>query len=808
MYNFTTNRPYCETIIYKLTVPVTYVNQGFSFLCMLTGNAALRLNDQVFHLTDKDVILLEPEQYYHLESEATALILELSFEYLFFKDAFSENYKRILCNSFLDTNHAYSTLRTYLAQIALVHYSDIIENRFYLLSNVFHLFHYISSEFIIPVSETENNLNKQQKKLNKIITYIQKNYFRSITLQDLANEMDFTPQYLVKFMKQYLNQTFYEFVNHIRLLAAIDQLKYTDKSIAAIASSCGFPNLPAFQKTFHRSFGIDPTNYRKDLSLLVLPSDSKENSMITEPSLAKDYITNNIRITGYSNSIIESSSAETIIVNASKHKPLVSSWKELINLGFSFNFEKPSFRAHLAELQSELKFKYGRIQGILELIDIYSSDNTTTYTLIKVFRIIDFLRSIQMLPLFELGNKSYSIYKETVHELPSQQSGSDYQQMVEQLLPVLLKNCINRYGFQEVSLWKFELWMEYNTVMTVCETPASYVNRFQFVYETVKSFVPSAKVGGPGFNTFMNISYLEDVLKELLKKHLVPDFISFYLYPYIHPGGSGLTEAGDLQVLLSKDKNIYKRYVDQITLFVHKHFRKQAELYVTEYSSFISSHNYINDSTYQAAFIVKETMDNFAFLQTLGYWLLSDISITYDDAADILFGGNGLVSRDGIKKPSYYAFHFLESLGNHLISKGNHYIVTSNSSRSFQILVYHYGYFNEEYCENQKKFELLRYPSSVFEHLPPLDLTIQLTEIPSGTYIIRQHTLDQGHGSILYEWMRMDTPKDLNNQEINYLKHISVPEIKLYKKEVTDLLEVTCHLNLNDVVLFEIDLYL
>lgn len=805
MYNLTINPQYSEAIIYKLTEPVYYRSTKVIFLCMLTGDAMLSLNTENLDLTDKDVILLRPDEYYNLKSDTSALILELSFDYIFFKETFSGDYDRLLCNSVLDKEHDYSKLRMYIAKIAIVHYSNVFENRFYLLANVYQLFHYLNNEFIASLPTENIPVSKQQLKINKIITYLYRNYYNSLSLQDLALYMDFTPQYLEKLMKQTLNCTFYDFLNQIRLQASLDLLKHSNQSISFISLSCGFPNLSSFQNLFNSKYGISPTTYRENILSQMPQSDTKENAIITD-SLAKDFLTNSIQINNYSNSIIEVSNNMTAVVNITKYKPMNSIWKDLINLGLCNNFERPSFRLHLNILQSELNFKYGRIQGILDIIDTFVSDKITEYNFNKVYRIIDFLRSIHMYPMFELGNKSPTIYKDYKNELPSDIKGSKYNDTINQLLPVFLVNCINRYGFLEVSNWKFELWMEHNDFMTMIEHPSDYVKRFQFVYETIKKYVPGAKVGGPGFNTFISFDYFESLLKELNKNHLIPDFISFYLYPYIRPSGSPYNIKGDLIILLSKDKNIYKKYVDQIKQLVSKYFPAKPELYATEYSSVVYSHNYINDSNYQAAFIIKETLDNFTSLNSFSYWLISDVSIEYEDAVDILFGGNGLISRDGIKKPSYHAFSFLGKLGDCLIAKDNNYIITSSSKGNYQILAYHYCYFNEEYCDDQDKFKLLSFPASAFENLPPINLTIQLKEIPPGTYTIRQHVIDQEHGNVLYTWLRLNTPRDLTHQDIEYLRNVSVPAFHIYKKEVTDMLEISCHLNTNNIILVEIDL--
>lgn len=805
MYKLTTNSQYSHGIIYKVTDPVYYRSEGVTFLCMLSGDAVITLNSKSHYLSDKDVLLFKPKEYYHLKSDTSALILELTFDYVFFKETFSGDYENLTCNSLLDHKHDFIALRMHLAETAMIHYSDTYENRFYLLSNIFQLFHFLNTEFIRTLPEAEEPVSKQQKKINRITSYLQKNYKNTVSLQDLAAYMNFTPQYLERLMKQSLHMTFYDYLNQLRLQAAYDLLDNTTHSLNYIALSCGFSNISSFINSFTLKYGISPAKYKEDKLPEAVPVDSKDASSITA-ALAKDFLTNSIQLHHYSNSLVESSHTVSAIVSVNKYKPYPPVWKDMINLGLCNNFERPSFRSHLSILQSELSFRYGRIQGILDIIDIYHSEDSTNYNFNKLYRVLDFLQTIHMYPHFELGNKSPTIYKDYMDTLPSERKGTQYTSKLKKLLPIFLVNCINRYGFIEVSNWRFELWMEYSDFMTTIEAPSDYAKRFQFVANTIKQYIPDAKVGGPGFNTFLPADYFDAVLKEFVKGQIQPDFISIYLYPYVHPQNGPFDEEGQLIILLNKDKNAYKKLVERTKQLIHKHFTHPPKLFVTEYSSVMYSHNYINDSTYQAAFIIKETLDNYLSLDSFSYWLLSDVSMEYEEAVNILFGGNGLISRDGIKKPSYHALSMLSALGNRVIARDNNYIITFNSNNKFQILAYHYCYYSDEYCNDIDRYRSFRLPASAFEVLPPIDLDIQLKDIPPGTYTIRQHIIDHEHGNVLNDWLRLDMPSNLSDQDIDYLKSISIPAFKIYKKEVTDFLTVTCHLNMNDIILTEIDL--
>lgn len=807
MADFTTNSLNSNAIIYTLTSAQYCRSTGFTFLCMLAGDATMTYKSTHYTLSDKTVLLLHPNDTYHLQSDTIAVLLEVSFDFMFFSETFQGDIDQLQCNSLLMPDHDYTNLRTHLANIATIHYSDVQENRFYLLSNVYQLFHCLYVEYHNTHANETFTLSKQQQKINKMTTYLDKNYSKSLALQDLAAYMNFTPQYVEKLMKSAHGCTFYTYLNRLRLSYAEKLLQFTDLSVAQIASACGFPNLASFVNLFLTQQACSPEEFRQQY-LESLPAVDSKRGTLANASLAKDFLANNILIQVTNHTLIEKSNKSAAEVSVLKNKLIHPVWKDLINLGSCNNFESPTFRKHLDIVQSELAFSYGRIEGILDSIYAYTHNNTVTYNFSKAYRIIDFLQTVHMYPHFELGNKSPTIYKDYQESIPDQPSRKENIHLFNHTLSMFLMNCINRYGFQEVSKWRFELWMSYNDFLTIVENPADYAERFIMVYEVIKKHLPDAKIGGPGFNTFLPISNFDLLLKELTKRNIRPDFISFYLYPYIRPQGSRYNKDGDLIILLSKDKDHFKKNIDQIKLLTEKYFESTIDLYVTEYSSVIFSHNYINDSPYQAAFIVKETLDHFSSVKSFSYWLLSDVSIEYEDAVDILFGGNGLISRNGIKKPSYHALSFLGNLGNHLITKDTHYIITASSNTKFQILAFHYCYFNKDYCDDQEKFKFLRFPTSAFESLPPLDLTIHLKDLIAGSYIIRQYTIDQEHGNIMHTWLKLNSPHDLTMKDIDYLRGFSIPEFRIYQKEIQDALELQYHLNSNDVVMTEIELIL
>ncbi|MEF9961690.1 MAG: response regulator [Erysipelotrichaceae bacterium] len=100
-----------------------------------------------------------------------------------------------------------------------------------------------------------NHLTKQA------IIYIEKNYKKQITLNDLADELEVSPFYVCKVLSNELHKTFTEIVSDYRIEAAKVMLK-SNKRIKEIAFEVGFQGQNYFSKIFKKYTGVTPKTYR------------------------------------------------------------------------------------------------------------------------------------------------------------------------------------------------------------------------------------------------------------------------------------------------------------------------------------------------------------------------------------------------------------------------------------------------------------------------------------------------------------------------------------------------------------------
>lgn len=111
--------------------------------------------------------------------------------------------------------------------------------------------------------EKVGRINKKSlEKLKIILSYIEKNYQRQITIEETAGLCFYSKSYFMRFFKEAVGITFVEYLNNYRLDIAAKKLKETEENILNIAIDCGFENLSYFNRRFKGRFGVTPGRYR------------------------------------------------------------------------------------------------------------------------------------------------------------------------------------------------------------------------------------------------------------------------------------------------------------------------------------------------------------------------------------------------------------------------------------------------------------------------------------------------------------------------------------------------------------------
>jgi AraC-like DNA-binding protein len=107
-------------------------------------------------------------------------------------------------------------------------------------------------------------------RINVIYDFVNNNYKRTITLEEISNEANMTIPAFCRYFKKISRKTFIQFVNEYRIVQACKLMSDGNYSIAEICYESGFNSLSQFNRLFKASTKQSPSEYRKELKQLLM----------------------------------------------------------------------------------------------------------------------------------------------------------------------------------------------------------------------------------------------------------------------------------------------------------------------------------------------------------------------------------------------------------------------------------------------------------------------------------------------------------------------------------------------------------
>ena len=136
-----------------------------------------------------------------------------------------------------------------------VGYLEII--RAYLLQLIITIFR------LDEASGTKSGADPNRQIIAYLMDYIGKNYHRKISIQELADRVYLSRDYLTRFFRDATGQTVTAMVQKIRIENVCRLLSTTDLTIHEIATSCGFEDMKFFYSVFKKHMQLLPGDYRR-----------------------------------------------------------------------------------------------------------------------------------------------------------------------------------------------------------------------------------------------------------------------------------------------------------------------------------------------------------------------------------------------------------------------------------------------------------------------------------------------------------------------------------------------------------------
>ena len=118
-----------------------------------------------------------------------------------------------------------------------------------------------------------NRLTEEEcKELHKkLVAYVEKEkpYINpDLKMGDLAAALDTSSHSLSYLLNQYLNQSYYDFINEYRVTQfkkMVADSQYSRYTLTALAGLCGFSSRASFFRSFKKSTGVTPNEYIRSI---------------------------------------------------------------------------------------------------------------------------------------------------------------------------------------------------------------------------------------------------------------------------------------------------------------------------------------------------------------------------------------------------------------------------------------------------------------------------------------------------------------------------------------------------------------
>ena len=446
--------------------------------------------------------------------------------------------------------------------------------------------------------------------------------------------------------------------------------------------------------------------------------------------------------------------------------PLNTMFNECVGAGRANEGLRADWQQQLAYVKKECGFRYIRMHGLLtDDMAVYKEDRNgkPEYNFMYVDALFDFLQSIGMKPFVELGfmpgalaSGNQTIFWWRGNVTPPR----DYDKWAA-LIRTLTQHFTERYGVDEVKSWYFEVWNEPNLSPGFWTgTQQDYFKLYKYTAQAIKSVNKEYRVGGPAT---AGAAWESELIDYCHNNNVPIDFISTHAYG-VKQGY--LDEFGNAGTVLDKNPMSVSGDVLQSRKEIAASPMPNLQLHYTEWSASYTPSDPIHDSYHEAAYVLQKLKQVGNAANSMSYWVFTDIFEEPGPRFEPFHGGFGMLTIQGINKPVFYSYQFLNRLGNiELVNNDSCSWVCKDTAGNMQVLAWDFTNTHPGDSVHNQNYYIRDLPSR-----SKGKLKINITHVPDGTYALEVYKVGYRSNDAFATYLAMGKPAQLNRQQVEQIK--------------------------------------
>jgi xylan 1,4-beta-xylosidase len=448
--------------------------------------------------------------------------------------------------------------------------------------------------------------------------------------------------------------------------------------------------------------------------------------------------------------------------------PMNTLFKECVGAGRANEGLRADWQQQLMYVKKECGFKYIRMHGLLtDDMGVYREDRkgNPEYNFQYIDVLYDYILSIGMKPFVELGfmPEALASGKQTIFWWKGNVTPPKDYKKWEDLIRNLTLHFTERYGADEVKTWYFEVWNEPNlTPWFWTGMQADYFQLYQYSANAIKSVNQNYRVGGPAT---AGAAWEVDLIDFCRNNHLPLDFISTHAYG-VDQGF--LDEYGNSGTVLAKNPMSLSIDVLNSRKEIEGSAMPGLELHYTEWSASYTPADPIHDSYHEAAYVLDKIKKVGDAATSMSYWVFTDIFEEPGPRFTPFHGGFGMLNYQAINKPVFYAFKFMNQLGNtELMNADSNSWACKDDKGNVQVLLWDFTYTLPDSVNNQDYY---------IRDLPAKskgNVRVKISGIPAGTYNFDIYKVGYRVNDPYTTYFDMGRPNQLIKEQVRKIKELN-----------------------------------
>jgi xylan 1,4-beta-xylosidase len=471
--------------------------------------------------------------------------------------------------------------------------------------------------------------------------------------------------------------------------------------------------------------------------------------------------------------LLSAQQTEDLVIDAkSTTTPFPHFWEQTFGSGRAILSLRESYRNDLRTVKQATNFQSIRFHGIfMDEVGLYdpgrktqnpglaaqAANDASVYNFSYIDQIYDGLLANGVKPFVELSfmPKKMAADPNALHAFWYKQNVSPPKsyKLWDDMIHAFAAHLVERYGIEEVSTWKFEVWNEPNLdFWGGAPKQATYFELYDHTVRTLKSVSPRLIVGGPAT---AQAAWVAPFLAHAKAESVPVDFVSTHVY-----GNDTADNVFGTTEQIPRDKMVW-RAVEKVHNEIANSPYPKMPLIFSEYNASYANEPNVTDSPYMGPWLANTIRLCDGLTESMDYWAFSDVFEEQGVVRSPFYGGFGLVAADSIPKASLNVFTILHKLGDRRIAVDSESALATTDGKALEIALWNYA----PPTGDGATYTMPTAPAG-----PAKTFDVELKDVPRDA-AVEVWRVDDDHGNVLKAFDAMGRPPgDLTQAQIAKLR--------------------------------------